>query len=186
MPDQPGFFDADEGLRALSAAGDQLERRRAVMDLEPFRPDLDLALARADRSRGGGPPYDAVLMFRILVLQALYTLSDEQTEYQPRDRLSFLRFVGLALHEAVPDAETIWRFREQLTRAGALARPRRSDRDGRWTIKRGRKPAPAVGRAATPSHDTHGDAGVRLQKPHRHRPRARLDPLFHRHRRRPS
>lgn len=165
-------------------------------------------MPRADRSRGGRPPYDAVLMFRILVLQALYTLwpladlrsSDEQTEYQLRDRLSFMRFVGLALHDPVPDAKTIWRYREHLTRAGALAglfarfdallaergylamggqivdatvvearrprltreekrtlreggtpegwskaRTRQIDRDGRWTIKRGRKAKPPQG-----------------------------------------
>jgi hypothetical protein len=77
MAGQPGVFDADERLRA-------------VVDFELFRPALEAALARADRSRGGRPPYDAVLMFRILVLQTLYTLSDEQTEYQLRDRLSVL------------------------------------------------------------------------------------------------
>jgi transposase, IS5 family len=51
------------------------------------------------------------------VLQTLYTLSDEQTEYQLRDRLSFMRFAGLALHDTVPDGKTIWLFREQLTRS---------------------------------------------------------------------
>jgi transposase, IS5 family len=194
MVDQPGFFDADARLRALSAAGDPLERLKAVVDFEVFRRELELALDRADRSRGGRPPYDAVLMFRVLVLQTLYTLSDDQTEYQIRDRLSFMRFVGVALHEAVPDAKTIWLFREQLTRTGTLARlferfdrllhdrgylamggqivdatviearrprltkrekatireggtpagwskarTRQIDRDGRWTIKRGKK-----------------------------------------------
>ena len=80
------------------------------------------ALLRSDRAKGGRPPYDAVLMFRLLVLQTLYTLSDDQTEYQLRDRLSFMRFAGLALHDAVPDAKTIWLFREQLVRAGAFER----------------------------------------------------------------
>ncbi len=61
-------------------------------------------------------------MFRVLVLQALYTLSDDQAEYQLRDWLSFMRFAGLALQDAVPDAKTIWLYREQLTPAGALAR----------------------------------------------------------------
>ena len=122
MSGQPGFFDTDERLRALSAAGDPLERLSAVVDFELFRPELEAALARSDRSRGGRPPYDAVLMFRVLVLQALYTLSDDQTEYQLRDRLSFMRFTGLGLHEAVPDAKTVWLYREQLTRAGALTR----------------------------------------------------------------
>jgi transposase, IS5 family len=119
---QPGFFDADERFAALSAAGDPLERLRAVIDFELFRPELEAVLDRTDRSRGGRPPYDAVPMFRILVLQTLYTLSDDQTEYQLRDRLSFMRFAGLALHDAVPDAKTIWLFREQLTRSGALTK----------------------------------------------------------------
>jgi IS5 family transposase len=61
-------------------------------------------------------------MFKVLVLQTLYTLSDDQTEYQIRDRLSFMRFLGLALEDRVPDAKTIWLFREQLTRTGAIER----------------------------------------------------------------
>ena len=120
MAGQPGFFDLDERYRALSAAGDALERLARVVDFELFRTQLETALDRSDRSRGGRPPYDAVLMFRVLVLQTLYTLSDDQAEYQLRDRLSFMRFVGLGLHDPVPDAKTIWLFREQLTRAGAV------------------------------------------------------------------
>ena len=115
---QPGFFDQDERLQALSAAGDPLERLAAVVDFEVFRGDLERALSRSDRSKGGRPPYDPVLMFKVLVLQTLYTLSDDQTEDQLKDRLSFMRFVGLALHDPVPDAKTIWLFREQLARAG--------------------------------------------------------------------
>jgi transposase len=121
MAGQPGCFDADERLRALSASGNPLERLRAAADFELFRPELAAACARADRRRGRRPPYDAVIMFRILVLQTPYTLSDEQTEYQLRDRISFMRFVGLALHDPVPDAKTIWLFREQLTRRGTPA-----------------------------------------------------------------
>jgi IS5 family transposase len=121
MRGQPGWFDLDARYAALSAAGDPLERLVAVVDFELFRPELDAALDRSDRAKGGRPPYDAVLMFKILVLQTLYTLADDQTEYQLKDRLSFMRFVGLALHDPVPDAKTIWLFREQLTRAGAVA-----------------------------------------------------------------
>jgi len=122
MAGQPGFFDSDERLEWLSAAGDPLERLAAVVDFELFRGELERALKRSDRAKGGRPPYDAVLMFKVLVLQTLYTLSDDQTEYQLRDRLSFMRFTGLALHEPVPDAKTIWLYREQLVRTGSLKR----------------------------------------------------------------
>jgi transposase, IS5 family len=56
MAGQPGFFDAEERLRWLSASGDPLERLRAVVDFEAFRPDLEAALPRAERGRGGRPP----------------------------------------------------------------------------------------------------------------------------------
>ena len=122
MAGQPGFFDLDERYAALSAAGDPLERLAAVIDFELFRAELDDALARSDRAKGGRPPYDAVLMFKVLILQTLYTLSHDQTEYQIRDRLSFMRFLGLGLEDRVPDAKTIWLLREQLTKAGAVER----------------------------------------------------------------
>ncbi len=108
MARQSGFFDTDDRLRWLSEAGDPLERLAAVVDFELFRPELEAALKRSDRAKGGRPPYDAVLMFRVLVLQTLYTLSDDQAEYQLRDRLSFMRFAGLSLADPVPDAKTIW------------------------------------------------------------------------------
>src|SRR6516162_6806630 len=119
MTGQPDFLSQDERLQALSAAGDLLERLAAVVDFEGFGSDLMAALSRSDRAKGGRPPYDPVLMFKVLVLPTLYTLSDDQTEYQLKDRLSFMRFVGLALHDPVPDAKTVWLFREQLARAGA-------------------------------------------------------------------
>jgi IS5 family transposase len=120
MSSQPGFFDIDERYAALSQAGDPLERLVKVIDFEIFRGRLLAALRRSDRGKGGRPPYDPVLMFKILVLQALYNLSDDQTEFQIRDRLSFMRFLGLGLSDSVPDGKTIWLFRELLVRAEAM------------------------------------------------------------------
>jgi IS5 family transposase len=65
-------------------------------------------------------PWDEVLIFKVLVLQALYNLSDAAMEYQLRDRLSFMRFVELGLEDAVPDAKTLWLYREALAKAGAV------------------------------------------------------------------
>ena len=120
MTGQPGFFDLDERYANLSKTGDPLERLASVVDFEVFRPELDRALGRSDRSKGGRPPMDAVLMFKVLVLQALYGMSDEQAEFQIRDRLTFMRFLGLGLGDPVPDYSTIWRFREALVEAGAV------------------------------------------------------------------
>ncbi|KXV67068.1 transposase [Gluconobacter oxydans] len=117
---QPGFFDVEERLARLSGLGDQLEAFSRTVDFEVFRPDLEQALAYSDGSKGGRPPFDPVLMFKILVIQTLNNLSDERTEYLINDRLSFMRFLGLGLSDRVPDAKTLWLFRERLTQAGAI------------------------------------------------------------------
>lgn len=123
MRGQAGFFDVDERLKQLSAKGDSLERLNAVVDFELFRADLERAVPRSDRAKGGRPSFDHVLMFKTLVLQTSHNLSDERTEYLIRDRLSFMRFLGLDLADTVPDANTIWTFREALTRARLAGKP---------------------------------------------------------------
>jgi hypothetical protein len=72
------------------------------MDFEVFRPDLERALAYSDGSKGGRPPFDLVLMLKILVIQTLNNLSGEWTEYLINDLLSFMRFLGLGLSDRVP------------------------------------------------------------------------------------
>ena len=120
MAGVPGFFDVDERLKRLSDLGDQLEAFTAAVDFEVFRPELEAALAYSDGAKGGRPPFDPVMMFKVLVIQTVNTLSDERTEYLINDRLSFMRFLGLGLSDRVPDSRTIWLFRERLTRAGAI------------------------------------------------------------------
>ena len=110
MKGQLGFFDLQDRHALLSKSGDPLEKLAETVDFEPFRYRLNKALKRSDGSKGGRPAYDPVL----------YTLSDEQTEFMIQDRLSFLRFLGLGINDPVPDATTIWLFREQLTKANAI------------------------------------------------------------------
>lgn len=117
---QPGFWDVQDRLRELSAQGDPLEKLAATVDFELFRADLTAALGSRDRSKGGRPAFDAVLKFRMLVLQAMHGLSLAQTEYLVADRLSWMRFCRLGPGDAVPDANTLWDFREALIAAGAL------------------------------------------------------------------
>ena len=116
----PGLFDLDDRLRRLSDIGDQLEAFSRVVNFEMFRPELDTALNYSDGAKGGRPPFDPVMMFKILVIQAQNGLSDDRTEFLINDRLSFMRFLGLGLSDKAPDAKTIWAFGERLTQAGAI------------------------------------------------------------------
>jgi transposase, IS5 family len=111
---QPGFFDIEERTAKLSEMGDPLVGLNAQIDWEAFRRELDRVHEKPRKSNAGAKPIDVVLMFKILVLQQLHNLSDDRIEYQVRDRLSFMRFLGLQLEARVPDAKTVWLFRERL------------------------------------------------------------------------
>ena len=117
---QPGFFDQEDRLAKLEKLGDPLPRLDSIVDWPAFRPLLKVIHQKQRKSTAGRKPHDVTLMFKMLVLQSLYNLSDDQTEYQVRDRLSFQRFLGLAPEDTVPDAKTLWLFREQLSRHGLV------------------------------------------------------------------
>src|SRR5437867_11721558 len=122
---QKGFFDVERRLEAISAKGDPLETIRKMVRWEDFRADIEAVTetkAEERNSNAGRKPYDTILKFKILVLQSLHNLSDEQTEYLIRDRLSFMRFLDLELEDPVPDATTIWLVREALAQAGLIDR----------------------------------------------------------------
>jgi IS5 family transposase len=120
---QRGFFDADKRLEALSAKGDPLEAINCLVPWENFRAEIEAVVLTPEelkKSSAGRKPLDAILMFKMLVLQSLNNLSDEQVEYQVRDRLSFSRFLGIAIEDSIPDATTLWLFREKLAKAGLI------------------------------------------------------------------
>jgi transposase, IS5 family len=120
---QPGFFDAEKRLAALSKKGDPLEAIAALVPWESFRADIEAVALTPEaekKSRAGRKPFDMLLMFRMLILQSLYNLSDEQIEYQVRDRMSFMRFLGLEFEDDIPDGTTLWVFREKLAQAGLV------------------------------------------------------------------
>ena len=117
---QPGFFDDEDRLAKLEKLGDPLPRLDSIVDWQAFRPLLKVIHQKQRKSNAGRKPHDVTLMFKMLVLQSLYNLSDDQTEFQVRDRLSFQRFLGLSPEDTVPDAKTLWLFREQLARHGLI------------------------------------------------------------------
>jgi IS5 family transposase len=112
-----GLFDEQFRLEKISKKQDPLERLSSYIDFEYFRKELESALrSSSDGSKGGRPAYDVILMFKILILQRYYNVSDDSIEYAILDRLSFMRFLGLGINDPVPDAKTIWLFRDTLTR----------------------------------------------------------------------
>jgi len=116
-----GFFDEDFRLDKLTEMGDPLARLADGVNFEIFRNYLNTNLQVEPAGKGGRRPYDYVLMFKVLILQRYYNISDEQAEYQICDRLSFMRFLRLKLAGGVPDSKTIWLFRERLTELGLVA-----------------------------------------------------------------
>ena len=114
---QTGLFDWQTRFEQLDNGGDPLVKLNEVMNWEQFRRRLEKVRDKERKSLAGRKPFDVILMFKILILQSLYNLSDDQMEFQIRDRLSFMRFLGLGIGDTVPDAKTVWLFREQLTEA---------------------------------------------------------------------
>ena len=117
---QFGFFDLEYRLEKIDKNGDPLRKLNIAIDWESFRPELEALRLKERKSNAGRKPFDAVMMFKILILQSLYNLSDDALEMQILDCLSFMRFLGLSIDQAVPDATTIWKFREMLTSAGMV------------------------------------------------------------------
>jgi transposase len=113
-----GLFDWQTRFEQLDNGGDPLVKLNQIVDWELVRKSIETVRETEDRkSKAGRKPFDAIVMFKIMILQSLYNLSDDQLEFQIRDRLSFMRFLGLSLSDTVPDAKTFWLFREQITEA---------------------------------------------------------------------
>ncbi len=108
------LFDEQNVLDKLSKLKDPLERLSGIIDFEIFRPKLEELLKKEPKGRGGRPPYDYVLMFKVLILQRYYNLSDDNMEFQVLDRMSFKRFLGVDMAQSIPDSKTIWLFKERL------------------------------------------------------------------------
>ena len=104
---QIGLFDLENRLSELSEMGDPLETINRAIRWKSFRPVIDKAFRKERKSNAGRPPYDYILMFKILVLQTMYGLSDAQTQFQILDRLTFKRFLELTSEDSIPDEKTV-------------------------------------------------------------------------------
>jgi IS5 family transposase len=113
------FFGDHMALEALTQRGDRLMDLSKHIQWSPLV-KVSEAIWRAGEEKKascGAKPWSAEVMVRVMVLKRLYNLSDEETEYQLRDRISFLRFIGLGLGDVVPDSRTIWLYGDRLAKA---------------------------------------------------------------------
>lgn len=109
-----GLFDTDFRVEKLIKLGDPLYKLSRGVNFENFRDLLQTGLSKLAKGAGGRPPYDYVMMFKVLILQRYFNLSDDQVEFQICDRISFMNFLGLTISDDIPDSKTVWNFREQL------------------------------------------------------------------------
>lgn len=111
-----GLFDDHFLMEKLSKLGDPLEKLDKYIDWKVFeKPIYEVFIDdKKDILKGGRPPFSKLMLFKALLIQSLYNLSDDQLEYQIVDRASFKRFLGLKKSDKVPDSKTFWAFREQL------------------------------------------------------------------------
>lgn len=115
-----GLFSAIEHEQAVAAKNTGILKLRDLIPWEGFRPLLEelTGYATRDWKKGGKPPFDPVLMFKVLVLQKFHGLSDDATEEQIFDRASFKNFLGLRIGDDIPDAKTLWDFKQRIEADG--------------------------------------------------------------------
>lgn len=115
---QQQLFGMEMQFERLTKLGDPLQDVNRAIDWEMFRKPIEKAIRKEEMPKGGRPPYDVVLMFKITMLQQWYGLSDMAAEYHINDSLSYMRFLGLCVGDKVPDGNTIWDFKEALKEKG--------------------------------------------------------------------
>jgi len=113
-----GIFDFEFKMDDIKKHQPPLQKLNKVIDWEIFRPMLESALLNKKKAKSGRPPFDKLLMFKIIILQRYFNISDDQTEFQIKDRLSFMDFLNLELSDKIPDAKTIWFFKDQVCKKG--------------------------------------------------------------------
>jgi IS5 family transposase len=117
---QRGFWDEQQRVAKLQEKKPILTRLAESIPWESFRFLLDKGYSQERKSNAGRKRIDPLILFKMLVLQQLFNLSDEEIEFQVNDRRSFEEFVGLGVMNSIPDATTVAFFRERLRKAGVI------------------------------------------------------------------
>jgi transposase, IS5 family len=117
---QRGFWDEQQRVAKLQDKKPVLKRLSDSIPWDSFQPLLERGYTQERKSNAGRKRIDPLILFKMLVLQQLFNLSDEELEFQVNDRRSFEEFVGLGVMNNIPDATTIAFFRERLRKAGVI------------------------------------------------------------------
>ena len=117
---QRGFWDDQKRDAKLQEKKPVLKRLADSIPWESFRPLLDKGYAHERKSNAGRKRIDPLILFKMLVLQQLFNLSDQELEFQVNDRRTFEHFVGLGVMTSIPDATTVAFFRDRLLKAGVI------------------------------------------------------------------
>ena len=117
---QRGFWDEEQRPAKLKNKKPVLKRLSDSIPWELFRSFLEKKYVQELKSNAGRKRIDPLILFKMLILQQLFNLSDEELEFQVNDRRSFEEFVGLGVMNSIPDATTIGLFRERLCKAGVI------------------------------------------------------------------
>jgi transposase len=117
---QRGFWDEQHRVAKLQEKKPVFKRLFESIPWESFRPLLERGYANERKSNAGRKRIDPLILFKMLVLQQLFNLSDEELEFQVNDRRSFEEFVGLGVMNNIPDATTIAFFRERLRNVSVI------------------------------------------------------------------
>lgn len=123
MAFQAGLFDVENRIEKIKEFNSPLMRLANYIDFDFFRNELEKYFRKGkDYTKGGRPPFDYVLMFKILVIQHFYNISDDQTEFCINDRFSFMEFLNLRIGQRIPDAKTIWHFKNELSKEDMISK----------------------------------------------------------------
>jgi IS5 family transposase len=117
---QQGFWDKEKRIQKLQHKKPALTTLSESIPWESFRSLLEQGYAHECKSNAGRKRIDPLILFKMLVLQQLFNLSDEELEFQVNDRRSFEEFIGLGVMNSIPDATTVAFFRERLRKAGVI------------------------------------------------------------------
>ena len=148
-----GLFDIDNRLDYLTENGDMLPHLKGLVPWEKFRRDLEVIYDHDRKSNAGRRPFDVVMMFKILILQSLYNLSDDEMEYQIMDRLSFMRFLTAVFPMRRQSGSSVRNWRNTSSRGSYLTSSMRFlpsqdllRRRGKLSMQRMRPASPMVRR----------------------------------------